>query len=120
MESTFELYECPPFRARMTLQHCAANRARAAAPRTRRRLHKALDDDARPGRKECVDCPGVLYWAKQSGRGPQTRNPSEIARGLAAKEEQRRRLAGVPLDVGSRRSEYADELASMLRRDGRL
>lgn len=120
MEPTFELYDCPPLRARMTSEHCSANRARALAPCARRRLHKALDDDARPGRKECANCPGVLFFAKQTGRGPHMRHPEEIARGLAFKEEQRRRLAGVPLELASRRGEYADELAGMLRRDGRL
>ena len=120
MDSTIELYECPPLRARMTSQQCACNRARAAAPLARRRLHKALDDVSRPGRRECAKCPGVLWWAQQTGHGPTTLHTDEIARGIALKEEQRRRLACVPLQIAPRRSEYSDEIASLLRSAGRL
>jgi hypothetical protein len=120
MESTIELYDCPPLRARMTAKQCECNRVRAAAPRTRRRLHKALDDLSQPGRRECAKCPGILWWAEHLGKGPKTLYTEEIARGIALKEEQRRRLACVPLQISPRRSEYADEIASLLRSAGRL
>ena len=121
MESVIELYECPPLRARMTAAQCACNRARAEGPHMRRRLHKALAESSRPARSECAKCPGVLWWAKHTGQGPKTLYAEEVARGIAVKEEQRRRLAGVPLHpVASRRAEYADEIATLLRSAGRI
>jgi len=121
MESVIELYECPPLRARMTAAQCDCNRARAGGPQTRRRLHKALAESARPARSECAKCPGVLWWAQHTGHAPKKLHAEEVARGIAVKEEQRRRLAGVPLlQVAPRRSEYADEIATMLRSAGRF
>jgi hypothetical protein len=121
MDSVIELYECPPLRARMTAAQCHCNRARAEGPRTRRRLHKALSETSTPGRSECVHCPGVLWWARHTGNGPKTLYAEEIARGIALKEEQRRRLAGVPLlQLSSRRVDCSDEIASLLRSAGRL
>src|SRR5262245_17069693 len=110
MQSTILLYECPPLRARMTSQQCDANRTRAASPCARRRLHKSRDEDARPERKECAQCQGVLWWAKHTGRGPKTLCSTAVQRGIAEKEALRKRLAGVPLLL-SRRAEFPEEIA---------
>lgn len=62
----------------------------------------------------------MLWWAQHTGHAPKTLSTEEIARGIAIKEELRRRLACVPLQIAPRRSEYADEIATLLRSSGRL
>ena len=91
MEPVFELYECPKLRARITAKQCSLNRECTASANAQRRLHKARHDTF--GRRECVGCPGVLWFAKQSGQAPIKLSQKALKTAHEQTEQVRRRTS---------------------------
>jgi len=96
METDFELWDCPPLRARITQRQCAFNQARArgAAGRGSR-----FTNDLPPGRHECVECPGLRWWATLSGQAPLRLRAAEVLAEMRRKEALRRILRGVEAEA---------------------
>lgn len=94
MDTDFELWECPPLRARITHRQCAFNQARARADGGSR-----FTNDLPPGRHECLSCPGLRWWASRPGQAPLRLRAAEVLDEMRRKEALRRVLRGVDADA---------------------
>lgn len=96
METDFELWECPPLRARITHRQCAVNQARARSDGSR---GSRFANDLPPGRHECLSCPGLHWWATRTGQVPLKLRAAEVLADMRRKEALRRVLRGVDADA---------------------
>jgi hypothetical protein len=97
-ERVITLYECPPLHARLSARQCAANRERArAAMWAGSSAHKWRSPLVAPtGPRACASCPGVLRFARESGRAPYELAAGELVRAHAESEERRQRMRIAP------------------------
>jgi len=98
MKREIEQWECPPLRAKLSKQQCAANRKLVADAQAAEDPHAFVDGAERPltlfSLRECVGCRGVAWWARQTGRGPVSISVTELRERHQKAAAQRRRLAG--------------------------
>lgn len=92
-----EQWECPPLRARLSLQQCRLNQRLVRQSREMRSPRPGLDAEE-PGMveirlRECLSCKGVVWWSEQTGRRPRRISTSKLILDHSRSEERRRRMA---------------------------
>jgi hypothetical protein len=91
-----EQWECPPLRARISLEQCALNRRLVRGSREKRSPGPGLDFEE-PAMveirlRECLNCKGVAWWSEQTGRGPRRVSTAKLIADHSRSEERRRRI----------------------------
>lgn len=113
-----EQWECPPLRARLSLQQCLLNRRLVRENRERRNPRPGLESEE-PAMveirlRECLNCKGVVWWSEQTGRRPRRISTAKLISDHSRSEERRRRMvAGLgSIRLSDRLAEAETELAS--------
>ena len=90
-----EQWECPPLRARLSVQQCLMNRRLVhGSKETRSPGPGHFEEPARVEirLRECLNCKGVVWWSEQTGRGPQRITTAKLIADHSRSEERRRRM----------------------------
>ena len=94
-DRAYELWHCPPLRAWLSREQCAANRRQVCASGVAKSF-SALDD--RYGSilrlRECASCSGVEWWAKRTGSRTRTLSSAQLIANHTRDDARRRGMGG--------------------------
>lgn len=90
-----ELWECPPLKAWVSRERCAANR-RWACESASPKPHASIDDPNYYALRlrECSTCKGVEWWAKKTGNPARSLSTAELVAEHARSDARRRSMGG--------------------------
>jgi hypothetical protein len=91
-----EQWECPPLRARLSLEQCLRNRRLVRESKEARSPRPGLDFEE-PAMvelrlRECLNCKGVVWWSEQTGRSPRRISAAQVMEDHSRNEQRRRRM----------------------------